>query len=400
MTLNHVTLNHVRRRRIVRTAVASTVLLAGTAVTGAQAASDADPIVIGMSAGLTGPASAIVEPVVAGIQLHFDEVNAAGGVNGRLLELRAVDDGYDVARAVNNTRQFLADDDVFGLIGFGTAPVGAVTGLTCDQGVAMMFLAAVEATGSCFRTQVTPEGMLIAAGTYLADTHGPEVLERIALYAQNDDYGEFGQRAVEQLAEVYGSEFRVFTVEAGATDASSQAAQIVGFEPTVILAATLSTPNALLLNALEGRNVQIGEGGVFFAGTDTIDARLIDLAGPAAEGVYGATDVLDISDTTNPAIAQFLAAHEAHDPDGLTTTFVLLGYALAQGYVAGLEGAGDDLTPESWVAAMKTVKDLPSTQGPLDFSMENQQGGHTVQITQVVDGVLTFVDSGRSALLD
>ena len=359
-----------------------------------------DTITLGMSAGLTGPAAPIVNPIVSGIKIYFEQVNADGGINGRDIELNTVDDGYDVARAVSNVRKYLAEKEVFGLIGFGTAPVGAIAKMTCDQGVAMMFLAAVPASGSCFRTQVTPDGMLIATATYLADTYGPEVLDRIALYAQNDDYGAAGEKAVKALADKYGSEYTKFTVEASATDATSQASQIADYDPTVILSATLNTPNALLLNALDGLDVKIGEGGVHFAGTDTIDAKVIELAGAAAEGAVGATDVLDVKDTSNEQVAAFLDGHDKYDPEGDVNSFALLGYALAQGYVAGLEAAGDDPTPESWVEAMKGITDLPSTQGALDFSQADQQGGHTVQITQITDGAVKFLASGQPATLD
>ena len=49
-------------------------------------------IVIGQSIALTGPGSALAAPFQQGAKMYFDRVNAAGGVNGRKIELVTLDD--------------------------------------------------------------------------------------------------------------------------------------------------------------------------------------------------------------------------------------------------------------------------------------------------------------------
>src|SRR5260221_11350965 len=69
-------------------------------------------ILIGQSAAFTGPASELGNEMRAGANAYFRYVNANGGVNGRKIEMRSLDDGYEGDRAAPNTRK-LIDDGVF-----------------------------------------------------------------------------------------------------------------------------------------------------------------------------------------------------------------------------------------------------------------------------------------------
>ena len=78
-------------------------------------------IVIGQSAAFSGPASELGTEMRAGAMAYFQAVNAAGGVNGRKIELRSLDDGYESDRAAANTKK-LIDDGVFLLFGYVGTP--------------------------------------------------------------------------------------------------------------------------------------------------------------------------------------------------------------------------------------------------------------------------------------
>ena len=89
-------------------------------VPGASAASsgvETDAIVFGQSAVFSGPNRSLGIHYRAGILAAFRERNVRGGVNGRLLELLALDDGYEPEAAAANAERFAAEDDVFAVIG-------------------------------------------------------------------------------------------------------------------------------------------------------------------------------------------------------------------------------------------------------------------------------------------
>ena len=96
-------------------------LVAAFAITFALAASAEEAILIGQSAPLSGPAAAAGTAFVGGARLYIDQVNRAGGIKGRPIELRTLDDVYDPERAAANAKT-LIDAGAIGLFGFVNTP--------------------------------------------------------------------------------------------------------------------------------------------------------------------------------------------------------------------------------------------------------------------------------------
>src|SRR5437016_1992965 len=81
-----------------------------------------DRIVLGQSVALTGPASQLGIQMRNGVSAYLDYVNAQGGVHGRKIELITLDDGYEPARTVPNTKKLIDEHKVFALIGYVGTP--------------------------------------------------------------------------------------------------------------------------------------------------------------------------------------------------------------------------------------------------------------------------------------
>ncbi|MDE0804404.1 MAG: ABC transporter substrate-binding protein [Acidimicrobiales bacterium] len=100
----------------------------------APAATESDPgvteteILVGASITLSGPTGFLGEEVVAGIDSHFQEVNQAGGLEGRQLKLITYDDGGDSSQMLANVRKLVEEDQVIALVtGLGDAALDYVT---------------------------------------------------------------------------------------------------------------------------------------------------------------------------------------------------------------------------------------------------------------------------------
>ncbi len=92
-------------------------------------------IILGQSAAFTGPAAQLGIQFHQGAKIWFDQVNARGGVDGRSIEIRTLDDGYEPDRCAENTRK-LIDQDVFALFGYiGTPTSLAALALTLKEQV-------------------------------------------------------------------------------------------------------------------------------------------------------------------------------------------------------------------------------------------------------------------------
>ena len=98
---------------------AAALLLAGSAA--AQGVTDSQ-VVLGQSAALTGPAGQLGQDMRTGAMLYFNLVNDHGGVHGRRIVLKTLDDGYDPARAAANTKKLIDDERVFALFGYVGTP--------------------------------------------------------------------------------------------------------------------------------------------------------------------------------------------------------------------------------------------------------------------------------------
>lgn len=108
-------------RRMTRLAAASAAVLA-IGLTAANAAED--PIKIGSVLAVTGPASFLGDPEKKTLEMYVDKINAAGGVNGRPLELIVYDSGADPNKARTFATRLIEDDEVTAIVG------GSATGST------------------------------------------------------------------------------------------------------------------------------------------------------------------------------------------------------------------------------------------------------------------------------
>src|SRR5665811_298296 len=107
--------------------VALAVLLATGISVFAEDGVSADKIVFGQVAALEGPASALGQGMKMGLEAAFAEINKAGGVKGRRLELKSVDDGYEPTRSIEAVKKLLEEDKVFAIAGTVGTPTAAAT---------------------------------------------------------------------------------------------------------------------------------------------------------------------------------------------------------------------------------------------------------------------------------
>jgi branched-chain amino acid transport system substrate-binding protein len=116
--------------------------LASAAITLPALAQDA--YVIGVSAALTGPSAGTNAPPIEGLRLYVDRLNAAGGVNGRKIQLILQDDQGEPSKAAANAKKLLTQDNVKLLILSSLSSTFApVIAETKRASVPLMFMGAV-----------------------------------------------------------------------------------------------------------------------------------------------------------------------------------------------------------------------------------------------------------------
>ena len=176
-------------------ALGVTAAIAGTARGTADPGVTADSILLGGTAPLTGPASQYAS-IARGADAYFKYVNARGGINGRKITYKYVDDGYNPAQSVPVTRQLVEQDKVFAVFNsLGTVHNVAVRPYLNSMKVPQLFVASGATTWGRdyaeypytigFQPSYQAEGWVY--GKYLART-APGAT--VAVLFQNDDYGK------------------------------------------------------------------------------------------------------------------------------------------------------------------------------------------------------------------
>ena len=176
-------------------ALGATAALAGTARGTSDPGVTSSTILLGGTAPLTGLASPYAS-VSRGADAYFKYVNARGGVNGRTITYRVVDDGYNPALSVPVTRQLVEQEKVFAVFNsLGTSQNLAVRPYLNSMKVPQLFVASGATTWgrdyaefpytTGFQPSYQAEGWVY--GKYLART-APGAT--IAVLFQNDDYGK------------------------------------------------------------------------------------------------------------------------------------------------------------------------------------------------------------------
>jgi branched-chain amino acid transport system substrate-binding protein len=175
--------------------------LACVIATGASAATSADPgvtaktILLGGTTPLSGTASAYAS-VARGANAYFKYVNSRGGVNGRTITYKTVDDAYNPAQTVQATKQLVEQDKVFAIFNsLGTEQNVATRDYLNSEKVPQLFVASGATTFGRdfakypwtigFQPSYRAEGWIY--GKYLARSKPGA---KVGVLFQNDDYGK------------------------------------------------------------------------------------------------------------------------------------------------------------------------------------------------------------------
>lgn len=177
-----------------------------------QGISDDGVIKVGGWIAQSGPL-AIVAEIKDTAQLAFDEVNAAGGVNGYTFEYVAIDDQADPSQTIAAAQALWEEDEVFlYFLPYGSGPNSAVRDYVVDNNIPTLFPFADtriyfpdgEAPPENVYGFLPPYGDLVRHLVTEAAT--VEEIETIAVVHTNDDFGQAGPDAVEVLVEELGVE--------------------------------------------------------------------------------------------------------------------------------------------------------------------------------------------------
>ena len=367
-------------------AVAALAALAPAAVT-AQGVTPTT-IVVGQSAATTGPASELGTEMRAGALAYFNFVNARGGVNGRRIELRTLDDGYEPDRALANTRRFIETDQAFALFGYVGTPttIAAMPVFTKAQVPLIGPFTGAEAFRRPFNRYIfNVRASYFAETDKLVDLLATLRLQRIAVFYQNDTYGKAGLEGVERAARARNMPIAATaTVERNSTDVKAAVAALAKVDPQAVVMISAYKSCAAFIKAMKAAGIHAQFMNVSFVGSRALATEL----GNEGRGVAISQVVPFPWNIGTPVVKEYqklLVAETGKDNYSFTS---LEGFIAAKVLVEGLRRAGRDLTREKLVTALETMNDYDVGGFSVTYTSADHGGSRYVELTAIGrDGV-------------
>ena len=339
----------ISRRQLARMAGASAIV--GASLVRAQD----NRIVLGQSAAFSGPAMQLGTQFHAGAKLWFDQLNAKGGVGGRQVEIRHLDDGYEPDRCVANTEK-LIKDEVFALFGYIGTPT-SLAALPLATSARVPFIAPF--TGAMgLREPFKREAFHLRASyddeTALIVKQLIELSQnRIGVFYQNDAYGKAGLSGVTKaLAARQLKPIAEGTVERNSEDVAAAVAKLAKSGAQAIVQIGAYKACAAFIRQAK----QAGYGGKFYNVSFVGTQALADELGKDGAGVVVSQVVPSPYNPARPVSREFVAA--AKQQGRVQANFSSMeGYLAAKLFTEGLKRAGGKPTREALIAALESINE-------------------------------------------
>ncbi|MBR1195586.1 ABC transporter substrate-binding protein [Bradyrhizobium sp. AUGA SZCCT0240] len=373
---------------------ASAVLLATSIPASAENGVSADKIVFGQAAALDGPASALGQGMKIGLEAAFAEINKAGGVKGRKLELKSVDDGYEPTRSIEAAKKLLEEDKVFALVGAVGTPTSAATQPIATAAGAP-FIGAF--TGAEFLREPHKPLVMNIRASYFQETEA--MVERvtkdlgatkIAIMYQDDAFGQAGLAGVKKALEKRQMQLAgEGTFERNTVAVKAALLAIKKVEPQAVIMISPYKPAAEFIKLAKQIKLDATFVNISFVGSDALAKEL----GAAGTGVVITQVVPFPKDAAIPVVGRYHASLKASAPDAQPGFVSLEGYLVGRAIAAALEKVDGDLTRQAMIDAVQKAGSLDLGGFKLSYSPTSNRGSNEVFLTVIqADGSFKAVD--------
>ncbi len=326
----------------------STVLLVAKPSALAQDGVSKTSISIGQSTALTGPQSPLALPYAQGAKLVFDRINAAGGINGRSLNLTSLDDAADPATSKTHTQK-LAKDGALVLFGY-YGSLQTIAAHDAVKGTDLLLFAPMSAADE-LRGSLYPNVYVLRPGyseeaaaiTRHAETLG---MRKLAILHGQDADSLGAAEAAERTMTSLGA-----NLVAKAVLTSTDKALAAKPESLLIISDFVGAAAAVKDARAKGYR------GPIYGFSNTGESLLADQLGKAGAGVVLAR-VTPKSDNAKSALVREMTADALAAKLGKPNVYMMEGYIAARTLAEAIRKAGKDITRAKLKKAIDSMTEL------------------------------------------
>ena len=346
-------------------------------------------LTIGCSASLTGPLAGFGRDIKQGAEAALAQINARGGIHGRMVQLQILDDGYVPQRTTENVQQMISQGSAFALMScVGTPNNAGILPMIEDAGIP--YVAPFTGASSLrkgarnvfhVRASYTDEvrrlvqrlagmGLKDIGVVYLDNAYGREMLE--------DSTRFLAEQGLKPLVQV-----------ALATDGknlSDVLAKVGQARPAVVLLATAGAVSVELVRRLKTNNP-----GVLMAGLSvTLTSEGLKQLGDAGSGLALTMVMPDPTRAKTALVRDYQAAMRARGIQEFNLG-TLESYTNTRVLAEGLERAGADPTRSKLRTALAGIRNLDLGGLVIDYSGQAPYVGSRFVDMGVLNGAGRFV---------
>ncbi len=348
-------------------------------------------IVLGGANDLSGPFAGFGNPAVAAANMYFDEVNAAGGVNGRKIRYIVEDHSYQVPKAVQAANKLVSRDKVFAMLMSLGTPHNLASFPIMDRAnvpsvMPITFARPMQEEGPLNRRYTIGstyyDSMKMGMEYLIAENN----ISKLCVMYIPSDYGEETNEAAKNISD---SNPNVTLVQSSShrpdeTDFSGAIAklkdsgcELIGLSLTIRGAITaVGTANAMGWTDVK-----------FIAPATGFHPAVAEAPGGASEGLYAVSYYNDLGlRADEPETKAFVEKYKKATGEDVSAG-AILGYLSARITVDGLKAAGKDLNADTFNTGLETVSFVDGVTGStVAITPQSHVAINDVYLSQVQSG--------------
>jgi ABC-type branched-subunit amino acid transport system substrate-binding protein len=339
-------------------------------------------VLIGQSSPFSGSNKELGDDIREGLQAYFKQINDAGGVNGRRIELIALDDANDAKRSGENARILIEQRGVLALVGYASATL-SLPAFPYVEKAKIAFIGpftGAEPMRAFRRNVYNIRASYADELEKIVEFYTTTGMKKFSVIHYDDAIGKENLTAVETALARRGLKAAsIGTLKRNQTDLGAAVADVVKAAPDVVIATTLyKTTGDFIKGARKaGSNAQFAS--TSFVGASALATEL----GDQGAGVVVAQVVPPYSRASIQIVREYQGAIEKSLGKKDYSFTSLESYISAKVLVEGIRRAGANPTRESLMKALDGMQNFNVGGYVVDFTPTNHNGSKFVELTAI-----------------
>lgn len=363
------------------------------AAEGDKAPAGGENIKIGFLGAKTGGHAAYGVETLKGMKMAAEDINKAGGINGKKIEIVEEDHGSKLSEGATVTQKLITRDKVVAIVGDPTTGITKLAAPIAQQNKVVLLSAGAVGTG------VVEIGDYIFRDTLLDAVAAPSVTKYLneklswkkvaVITSMNNDYSVGLTKLFKEALAANGMEVVAEqSIQDGDQNFSAQVTAIKGKNPDGIIFTGYYTEGGLLMKEVRKQGLKA----VMVGGDGLLSDVLMKMGESAVEGsmVYAgfAADEAKAGEKTK----KFIEAYKAANNNVLPDMFSAQGYDAVMLIADAMKAAGSDV-PEKFRAELAKTKDWQGVSGVITFRENREPIKSPVYLLEVKEGKFVVKDT-------